>query len=151
MKNNLLFIYSKSILPPLLCTTYTTEDNSFRRIMRPEPVSILGTFNQTNKDCLPKTSQYKFGFWRAGMRNKIFSNLRHRGSEKLIQTTVIAGEIINSCIAKVFLGLKRNFISGNGLTTAILWIFFGIFMTKKLKWHLLQIYIFVPRSPNITP
>ena len=25
--------------------------------MRPEPVSILGTFNQTNKECLPKFAQ----------------------------------------------------------------------------------------------
>ena len=35
----------------------TTEDNSSRWIMRAVPVSILETFNQTNKECLPKFVQ----------------------------------------------------------------------------------------------
>ena len=35
----------------------TAEDNSSRWIMRAVPVSILGTFNQTNKECLPKFVQ----------------------------------------------------------------------------------------------
>ena len=35
----------------------TTEDNSSGRIMRAVPVSMLGTFNQTNKKCLPKFFQ----------------------------------------------------------------------------------------------
>ena len=36
---------------------WTTWDNSSRRVMRPVPVSILGRFNQTNKECLPKFGQ----------------------------------------------------------------------------------------------
>ena len=81
---------------------------------------------------LSSTSQYKFGFRRARKRNKIFSNLRHRGSEKLIQPAVIASEIINSCIVKSSSRIETELHFLKLIHKGYLVIFFLYFHGKKL-------------------